>query len=314
MMTLNIVGTHGEGDLAKVYVASLGHDGSGRDRMVEFVESIQPPHPREEKWVLIVSSLLGCPVDCPMCDAGGHFQGRLGVMDILAQVDAMVLARYPDGKVPAGKFKVQFARMGDPAFNPAVLGALRRLPDRYDAPGLIPCISTIAPAGTQDFFDELLKLKDELYSGGRFQLQFSVHSTDPAARRRLIPIRKWRLRDIAAYGRKWYKEGDRKITLNFAAMEGYPVDPERISKVFDPDRFLIKLTPLNPTTKAGYNGLTSLIDGYNPATADQLIDAFEKEGFQVILSIGEMEENHIGSNCGQYVRAMSCAADTIKPR
>ena len=60
-MKLNIVGTHGEGDLAKVYVASLGHDGAGRDRMVEFVESTQPPHPREEKWVLIVSSLLGCP-------------------------------------------------------------------------------------------------------------------------------------------------------------------------------------------------------------------------------------------------------------
>jgi len=29
---------------------------------------------------------------------------------------------------------------------------------------------------------------------------------------------------------------------------------------------------------------------------------FEREGLEVILSVGELEENKIGSNCGQYVQ------------
>ncbi|GAH48580.1 unnamed protein product, partial [marine sediment metagenome] len=35
--------------------------------------------------------------------------------------------------------------------------------------------------------------------------------------------------------------------------------------------------------------------------AHELVGRFKEWGFEVILSIGEMEENRIGSNCGQYV-------------
>ena len=34
-------------------------------------------------------------------------------------------------------------------------------------------------------------------------------------------------------------------------------------------------------------------------------------GYQVIVSIGEVEENYIGSNCGQYVRKHLEAIDQI---
>ena len=71
-MTLRILHTVGDDELARVFVAETD-DGS----RVEFVESIQPPHPREEKWVLIVSTLKGCPIGCPICDAGGSFRGQL---------------------------------------------------------------------------------------------------------------------------------------------------------------------------------------------------------------------------------------------
>jgi 23S rRNA (adenine2503-C2)-methyltransferase len=304
-MALDIIGTHGDEDLATVYVASLGEDRIGRRRVVEFVESLQPPHPREDKWVLIVSSLLGCPVDCAMCDAGGDYCGRLESGEILAQVDAMVRSRYPDGRVPARKFKVQFARMGEPALNPAVLEVLRELPGRYYAPGLMPCVSTVAPAASAGFFSELTRIKDEHYGGGRFQLQFSVHSTDPASRDRLMPLKKWGLGEIAAFGERWYRDGDRKVSLNFAAMEGHPIDTSEVARIFDPARFVIKLTPMNPTVSAHSHSLVSVIDGRHPETGRHLVDRFEDAGFEVILSIGEMAENTIGSNCGQFVRAMN---------
>ena len=81
-MTLEMVYTSGNDDLARVFVARTA-DGSP----IEFVESIQPPYRREEKWVLIVSTLKGCPVGCPICDAGGDYRGKLTAEEILAQVE-----------------------------------------------------------------------------------------------------------------------------------------------------------------------------------------------------------------------------------
>ncbi|MCK4455733.1 MAG: radical SAM protein, partial [Thermoplasmata archaeon] len=114
---MRILGEFGKEDLAKVYVASM-REGNGY--LVEFVESLQPPVPREEKWVLIISSSFGCPVNCKMCDAGGHYLGKLTKDEILQQIDHMVRRRFPDGRVPIPKFKVQFARMGEPSLNPDV--------------------------------------------------------------------------------------------------------------------------------------------------------------------------------------------------
>ena len=68
---IEVLEEFGREDLAKVYVASVRDD---KEKLVEFVESIQPPIPREEKWVLIVSTLFGCPVGCKMCDAGGEYK------------------------------------------------------------------------------------------------------------------------------------------------------------------------------------------------------------------------------------------------
>jgi len=71
---MNILAEYGRDDLAKVFVAQMRED-KPREKnyhryLVECVESIQPPFPREKKWVLIVSSMFGCPIQCKMCDAG----------------------------------------------------------------------------------------------------------------------------------------------------------------------------------------------------------------------------------------------------
>ena len=84
-------------------------------------------------------------------------------------------------------------------------------------------------------------------------------------------------------------------------MKDMPIDTERISRLFDPENFLIKLTPLNPTYRAKYHKLQRGFDPERPETVQKLVYDFERKGFQVILSIGEMEENQIGSNCGQYL-------------
>jgi len=271
-------------------------------KLVEFADSIQPPLSIDEKWVLIVSTLYGCPVKCKMCDAGSSmdYTGSISEESIFDQIDYMVKRRFPNGLPQIKKFKIQLARMGEPSFNTDVLEVLNKLPAKYPIPGLIPSVSSVAPAGKENFFDELISIKDTYYPNGKFQLQFSIHTTDEAKRDWLIPIKKWSFREIAEYGEKFFKRGDRKITLNFALGEDMPLSPDVLVKFFDPNKFLVKITPLNPTLQSVKNKLTSKINK-EEKEVESLVGALKRSGYEVIVSIGALEENEIGSNCGQFV-------------
>lgn len=284
-------------DLATVYIAE-----SATGQLVEFVESTQPPFTRDQKWVLVISTLYGCPVDCKFCDAGGNYKGKISYGDLLFQIDYLIREYYPDLKVPCEKFKIQFARMGEPSFNPYVLQVLEDLPDLYSIPGFIPSVSTIAPRGTDTFFNRLLAVKKKKYPFS-FQLQFSIHSTHNEQRDYLIPVRKWDFQEIANYGKNFHDPGGRKITLNFALQTVSVIDPAVLIRHFDPDYFIIKLTPVNPTFNAVKNNIQSLIT--SDSLSFKIVDDLKEKGYEVILSIGEWEENQIGSNCGQYVSACS---------
>jgi 23S rRNA (adenine2503-C2)-methyltransferase len=290
---MKVIAKTGESDLATVYIADFG-DG----RRAEFVESVQPPIPRSEKWVLIVSTLFGCPIGCSICDAGKSYCGKLSAEQILDQVDFAVRERYPSGNPDTKRFKIQFSRMGEPALNTSVIQALYELNERYKVPELIPSLSTVAPISCDNFFNDLLKLKKEIYDKS-FQLQFSLHSTDQAERDKIIPVRKWTFSQIADYSREFYTVGGKKITLNFAYSGSSSVEPELLRETFSPDIFIIKITPVNPTVTAISNNLAS-IEPISDKTIE-LINKFRKVGYDVIHSVGELEENMIGSNCGQYL-------------
>lgn len=295
---MRVVSWTGREDIAVVYVVEYKNG-----KLVECVESLQPPLSRDQKWVLLISTMYGCPVKCKMCDAGGYYQGKLSKDEILDQIDFLVQKRYPDRVIPAGNFKIQFARMGEPSLNMSVLDVLDELPGRYHAPGLMPSVSTIAPNGTEPFFERLLSIKQEKYGGGKFQFQFSLHTTDEDLRDDIIPARKWDFPRLASYGERFYQPGDRKITLNFALASGMPLEPAKLLRYFSPDRYLIKITPLNPTHSASKNGLNSFVNLQDTDSVGlaEVVHPLEQAGYQVIISIGELEENAIGSNCGQYV-------------
>jgi len=296
---MKITATAGNTEIATVYLAELDNG-----KYIEFVESVQPPIPREKKWVLILSTLYGCPVKCVFCDAGGWYEGRIDARHLLEQIDYLVTRRFPDRRVDVEKFKIQFARMGEPAFNLDVLDVLETLPRIYEAPGLMPSVSTIAPCNTDVFFERLHGVKDSLYSNGRFQLQFSLHSTEESQRNKLIPVKKWDFQRIARYGEAFYKphKGDRKITLNFALAEDSIVSPNLLLNYFDPSVFMIKITPVNPTVAAISNRIVNQVKGDSQKGEPELARQLRDVGYDVLVSIGEWEENKIGSNCGQYIK------------
>ncbi len=300
---MKIIARAGNEEIANVYLAKTN---SGK--YIEFVESVQPPLPREKKWVLIISTLSGCPISCAFCDCGKFYNGKLSKEEILEQIDYLVSSRFSDNYIPIEKFKIQFARVGEPSLNLNVLKALEELKNRYITPGILPSISTVAPFGRDVFFQNLLDIKKRLYKTN-FQLQFSIHSTDYVQRDEIIPIKKWDFNKIADYSASFFDDGGRKITLNFALSEESIFDIKTLKRYFNPDIFLIKITPINPTYSSKHNKIKSLITPEQSRV--ELINKLKNEGFDVILSIGEWEENKIGSNCGQYIQSHLNASNKI---
>lgn len=288
---MKILYEKGLDELATVYAASYDEEDK---KILEFVDSLSGSESILDKWVIVLSSQFGCPVGCKMCDTSDYFEGNPSRMELVSQVDHLINRRFPDGKVPTKKFKVQFARMGEPALNGNVIGAIEDIMKKYDAPGFMPCISTTAPEGTDAFFESLKELNHR-YFKGNFQLQFSIHSTDPVQRNEIMPVTKWELERIAKYGREFYI-GGRKISLNFALGTDNELDPKKIEELFSPDIFMIKLTPVNPTEQARMHDMVreEIYEGDIPQIRE-LKDA----GYDVVLSIGDLRENQIGSNCGQ---------------
>ncbi len=305
---MEILSQHGDPALAEVLVLRF----RGDDRfLAECVDARDPEVDPDKKWVIIVSTQFGCPVGCLMCDSGGGYRGDLTAEEILRQVDAVV-GRHPRERLlRAEKFKVQFARMGEPALNPAVLEALCELPRRYDAPGLIPCVATTAPAAARGWFEELLMLRRGLYAGREFQLQLSINSTDERNRDRLMPVPKFSLEELGKYARCFH-EGmpGRKVALNFALTEGIAVDAGTIARHFDPTCCCVKVTPLNPTLRSAQSGLRTALPPEAPERAHTLCEALTAAGFDAIVSIGDVRENAIGSNCGMAVRRISARSGT----
>ncbi len=302
---IQVISRSGLPDVAEVFVGLA--DGSA-NRALEFVDGLDPAFPRRDKWIVNISTQYGCPVRCPFCDAGTRFMGNISAELMLEQIRRVLERHPPRLRQGCGKLKVHFARMGEPAFNSDVLKVLQALPDLCANPDLWACLPTTAPRGQENWFEGLLRVKRQLYPG-RFQLQFSVNATDAAHRRWLMPHPHLSMEEIAAYGERFWQPGDRRVALNFALAQGVEFDPAAVLRLFDPLRFAVKLTPLNPTARGRETGLTSVLRATEPHVLDDTVYQLRRGGFEVIVSIGDPREDQVGSNCGQAVRHALLAQD-----
>lgn len=294
-----IIDKRGRENVAWVYLLSSRQE---KNVLIECVDAYDPRYPAGEKWVIILSSQKGCPVGCSFCDASFYFKGNLSREEILEQLEIVLSPhKHGDDCINSRKIKLHFARMGEPAFNPAVIEVLEEIPFIYPGINFIPTIATLAPAGCEKWFEGLTRSKNKNYRDGKFQLQFSVNSTDEDYRRKIMPVKKWSASEISAFGRKYYQKGDRKITLNYALTTDTPFEAQKIIDFFEPEKFLVKITPVNPTMKAARAGMTSILDfdGNYPDTLRNELKKLESSGYEVIISIGSLEEIGVGSNCGQ---------------
>ena len=284
-------------EVANVYVAELRGD---EKYLIEMVDGLDVKFSRKEKWIINISTQFGCPIGCKFCDAGTEYHGELTEDEMIGQIE-FIINLHPEIVRNCKKPKVHFARLGEPSLNDEVLKVIPRLKELIKNDNLWCCIPTIVPKGREEWFEELLKLKKR-YFPYNFQLQFSMNSTDQNERERIMTKNIQPFEWIAEYGKRFHNEGGRKPVLNSAYFGMMSFDVESIKKIFPAEYFAIKITPMNPTSRTVDNNLLFPLLIENDKRLACKIEKLRECGFDVIISIGDMRENIVGSNCGQSVR------------
>lgn len=279
------------------------------------VRNSQDPHviwnhlkPYEQKWLLTVSTQKGCTHKCKFCDVATlKFRGNLTQEEIEEQV-RFILEAAPYVK-KSDKVKIGFARMGEPAHNlKNVLNAMKNLPEISKEMGRefkwLPCFNSILPRKTTegktgfDVIDEVIDLKEK-YFDGFLHFQISCNSTDEECRKKLFGgADVLTIKEIIEHINS--KEiRNRTITLNFIVMKGVPIDVDYLMKLgLNPQKFVVKLIPLNMTQNAESNKLETYANYENYGDLVELGKKFERNGIPTVIdAIAKCEE--AGLCCGQ---------------
>ena len=256
-----------------------------------------------KKWVATISTQKGCPMKCKFCDCPRYgFHGNATVEDMCYEIETILKNESIDH---TDRFNVHFARMGEPTFNPSVLEftdqCLRPLVRKYiSAKTVHPVVSTMLPVGNPHLEDFILRwcdIKNNIYNG-EAGLQFSINSTDEEQRKDQFSGMSLSLRQISELAEKLPMPKGRKYTLNFAATSETILNADRLSELFDKDKFIVKITPIHETNSAVNNGF----DVTTSYTDYDVYRKFEKPltecGWDVIVFVPSKEEDSDRITCG----------------
>lgn len=307
--TGNIVIVNGEKE-KPLELLSIGDYGKEKNVKADFMgltrEINGVPHgellPLEEKWVITISSQYGCSMNCCFCDVSKVGKGINATYgDLIGQVKTG-LFMHPEVK-HTKRLNVHFARMGEPTFNLDVLRATKDLADLLkDAGwGFHPVVSTMMPKNNKwldSFLYTWMHLKND-YLSGEAGLQISINTTDDDIRTKSMGDNTLSLAGISDM-LKEYSVKDRKIALNFALTDA-PIDEKVIAGLFDPNKFMCKITPMHLTKSCVENDIITH-DGYKSFYPYKDVEErLKSAGFDVLVFIPSYEEDLGRITCGNAI-------------
>lgn len=261
-----------------------------------------------KKWVATVSTQKGCPMKCAFCDCPKYgFYGNVSSEDLAYEIETILQGENVNH---TERFNVHYARMGEPTFNPNVLSftefKLRELVGEYvKADTIHPVVSTMLPKANKNLENYVLewcRIKNEVYNG-EAGLQFSINSTDNEQRNAQFNNMSLSLGEISALADKLPVPNGRKYTLNFAVTEETILDATRLSKLFDKNKFIVKITPIHKTNSAVKNGFDITTSYTDYDVYRKFEQPLLKEGWQVIVFVPSEEEDSDRITCGNALIA-----------
>lgn len=303
-----------EGEKGKLEFLTVGDYGKDANIKADFLGITRElngvpngePMPLTEKWVITISTQYGCSMNCKFCDVPKVGAGRNATLNDLCNQILTAISQHPEVK-HTKRLNIHFARMGEPTWNNSVLSCgkmIRNVIKPQLGDSLVhPVISTMLPKANKylfAFLQEWVYIKNEIYNGDA-GLQFSINSTDDAQRDYLFSGNSLPLEEIAKIGRELPMPKGRKYALNFALADDSIIDGKRLRELFDPDKFMCKITPLHRTASCEQNGIATT-DGYELFTPYKAVEEdLKANGFDVIVFVPSYDEDNGLITCGNAI-------------
>lgn len=189
---------------------------------------------------------------CKFCDVPKFgFYGNASIEDMDRQIRTIIEG---ESVRETDRFNVHFARMGEPTWNEF---GLRGVVAGLIAKTVHPVVSTMLPKANNklgNFLQVWWNIKNEFYNG-EAGLQFSINSTDDEQRNELFDSKSLSLAQISQLANELPMPVGRKYTLNFPVTSQTILDAKELSKLFDREKFIVKITPIHETASAIENTL-----------------------------------------------------------
>lgn len=300
-----------QGDLGKLEMLSLGDYGKDVNIKADFLGLSRVPQkvrhtellPLEEKWVITISTQYGCREQCRFCDVPEVGGGKNATFNDLIKQVLTGIKLHPEVQFTK-RLNVHFARMGEPTWNPNVLDAAKWLKQHIDPEYKVhPVVSTMMPKKNEwlkTFIHTWMRIKNRLY-GGNAGLQLSINSTNENERDFMFDERALSLEEISKVMDGIIPNG-RKITLNFAIAD-YEIDPTVLLKYFDPDDYVVKLTPMHKTRIALEHDIKTSGDYTEYYPYERYERTLREAGYDVLVFIASHEEDASRITCGNAILA-----------
>lgn len=297
---------------------NLKADFMGLTRDIEHVQH-QKMLPLEEKWVITISTQYGCSMNCKFCDVPKVGEGINATYNDLLNQIVEGINLHPEVK-STKRLNVHYARMGEPTWNNNVLAFTKNMVDElypYIGRSLIhPVVSTMLPKNNKNlthYLNEWMDIKNYDFRGDA-GLQFSINSTSDIEREEMFSGNCLTLDEVSKIGKELDMPIGRKITLNFA-VAGYEINAEKLRDLFNPDKFVIKLTPMHKTITALDNGIKTDGDYTTMYPYKDIEEELKRVGFDVLVFIASDYEDLGRITCGNAILSGSlpeCSYEVLK--
>lgn len=261
--------------------------------------------PLSEKWVVTISTQYGCSMECKFCDVPKVGAGVNATYEDLKNQIIAALSLHPEvGSTK--RLNVHYARMGEPTWNPAVLDFTKEMRKELrpyiDRSLIHPVVSTMLPKHNRDlnaFLSAWMEIKNYDFRGDA-GLQLSINSTSNAERDNMFSGNAVSIEEAAEIGKMLDFSCGRKITLNFAVAD-YEINPEKMRDLFDPHKFIVKLTPMHKTRTALEHDIHTAGDYTTLYPYQAIEEGLKAVGFDVLVFVASEYEDLGRITCGNAI-------------
>ncbi len=206
--------------------------------------------PNVARRTVCLSTQVGCPVGCPFCETGqaGYIR-NLTLGEIVAQL--LYFARQQKRAGYANPLtNIVIMGMGEPFLK---FNVTWRAIQAFTDPARLGMGARRITVSTSGYIDGIRSLIEK---DSQVNLAVSLHAPDDTLRDELVPVnRRYPLRDLMSACRDYVRATHRRVTFEYALMDGINDSPEQAKATAALLKGLlchVNLIPLNPTSESPY--------------------------------------------------------------